>query len=257
MKKIKLLFLIILISQLFFACRKDGKLIEAKSYGGFNITSTTTTEIGILLIDVDGKITDTLEAPSATKNIKAYIGDHKIKIYQPGKANSPVIDTVLNIKRDSLKLNFLYTGDLKIIGGGYDGSIKPAPGNSLVQFVNIDKSLPPALDMKIYEIYYNDAGEYFYDEVATVKGINRTGFTPYAELPPPKHVDDGFNGYYFEVFNAANHEKLVDLLTDFPSVYFDPGGGSTFLPNKVMSLGVLKDGSGIFTSTVIYDTQLD
>ncbi|MEO3407843.1 hypothetical protein AAFN85_28245 [Mucilaginibacter sp. CAU 1740] len=257
MKKIKLLFLITLISQLFFACKKDGELIEAKSYGSFNISSTTTAEVGNLLVDVDGKITDTLKAPSATKTIKTYVGKRKIKIYQPGKSGTPVVDTTLDIEGITSKLTFLYTGDLKIIGGGYDGSTKPAAGNSLVQFVNLDKSLPPVLNMKIYEIYYNEAGDYFTDEVTAVKGISRTGFTPYLELPPPKHVDDGFGGYYFEVFNAANNEKLVDILTDFPTIYFDLTGGSVFISNKVMSLGILKDpGSGTFISTVIYDTEI-
>lgn len=257
MKKIKLLLLIALISQFFFACKKDGQLIEAKSYGSFNISSTTTTEIGNLLIDVDGKVTDTLKAPVGNVTIKAYMGSRKIKIYQPGKANNPVIDTTFNIKDNSLKLNFLYTGNLKIIGGGYDGSVKPASGNSLVQFVNIDPSLPALMDIKIYEIYFNNKGELFLDETATVKGINKTGFSPYLELPAPKHVDDGLGGYYFELFNAATNEKLVDALTDFPLVYFDSMSGSSFIPNKVMSLGLLKDpNSAAFTSTVIYETEI-
>jgi hypothetical protein len=255
MKKIKLLFLIIFVTQFFIACKKEGKLIEAKSYGSFYISSTTTTDIGILLIDIDGKIADTLKAPADSKTVKAYIGSHKIKIYQPGKSGNPVIDTALNVKDNSLKLNFLYTGDLKIIGGGYDGSIKPAPGNSLVQFVNLDNSLPALLNMKIYELYYNDAGEYFYDEVSTINGISKTGFSPYIELPPPKHIDDGFGGYYYEVFNAANNDKLVDVLTDFPAVLFE-NQSQQFVPNKVMSLGIIKDPSGLFSSTIIYDTLL-
>jgi hypothetical protein len=256
MKKIKLLFLIALISQLFFACKKDGELIEAKSYGSFNINSTTTTEVGDLLVDVDGKITDTLKAPSATKIIKAHIGNRKIKIYQPGKSASPVIDTILDVKGSKSKLTFLYTNDLKIIGGGYDGSVTPAPGNSLVQFVNLENSLPVVVDMKIYELYFNDAGDCFSDEVATVKGINKTGFNAYTELPPPKHGDHSFGGYYFELFDPATNNKLVDLFTDFPSVLFEQTSAQ-FVGNKVMSLGIIKDpGAGVFTTSIIYETQL-
>ncbi|WP_162996503.1 hypothetical protein [Mucilaginibacter celer] len=255
MKKIKLLFLIAIISQLFFACKKDGQLMEAKSYGSFYISSTTTTEIGNLLIDVDGKVTDTLKAPVDNTIIKAYIGNRKIKIYQPGKANDPIVDTIFNIKDNSLKLNFLYTGDLKIIGGGYDGTMKPARGNSLVQFVNLENSLPPLLNMKIYEIYYNDAGDYFSLETATINGITKTGFSSYIELSPPKHIDDGFGGYYYEIYNAATNEKLVDLFTDFPTLQFE-AGNPFFVPNKVVSLGIVRDPSGLLSTTVIYETEI-
>jgi hypothetical protein len=256
MKKIRLLFLGIFITQLFFTCKKNGELIEAKSYGSITISSTTSAEIGILLVDVDGKITDTLKAPSANKNIKAYIGSRKFKIYQPGKSNTPVIDTIFNVKDNATKLSFLYTGELKIIGGGYDGSIKPAPGRSLVQFVNLDKSLPALLDMKIYEIYFTDAGDLLYDEAATIKSINRSNFSPYMELAPPKHGDYSLGGYYYEIFNAANGDKLVDLFTDFPPINLD-ASTTLFKPNKVMSLGIAKDpASGTFTTTIIYDTQL-
>lgn len=255
MKKIKLLFLIILISQFFFACKKDGELIEAKSYTSLTISSTTTADVGLLLVDIDGKITDTLKAPSATKNIIIYTGNRKLKIYQPGKASNPIIDTLLNLKGNSAKLTFLYTGDLKIIGGGYDGSITPVRGHSLVQFVDLEKSLPALVDMKIYEVYFNDAGDLLYDEVATVKGINKTGFGPYIELSQPKRGDYSL-GYYYELFNPTTNEKLVDLLTDLPSVYFDPQT-PIFLENKVMSLGIVKDtGAGVFTTTIIYDTLL-
>ncbi|MFC0516394.1 hypothetical protein ACFFGT_19460 [Mucilaginibacter angelicae] len=256
MKKIKLLFLIALISQFFFACKKDGELIEAKSYGSFNISSTTTTEVGNLLVDVDGKITDTLKAPSAIKTIKAYIGNRKIKIYQPGKSANPVIDTTLNIKDNKLNLTFLYTGDLKIIGGGYDGSVTPARGNSLVQFVNLENSLPAVVDMKIYELYYSDAGDLLLDETATIKAINKTRFSSYTELPPPKHGDLSTGGYYFELFDPVNNNKLVDFFTDFPSVLFEQSS-QQFMPNKVMSLAIAKDpSSGTFTTTIIYETEL-
>lgn len=256
MKKIKLLFLITFISQFFFACKKNGELIEAKSYGSITISSTTTADVGLLLVDIDGKVTDTLKAPSSTKNIKAYTGKRKMKIYRPGKASNPIIDTVFILKDNNTKLTFLYTGDLKIIGGGYDGSITPARGNSLVQFVDLEKSLPALVDMKIYEVYFNDAGDLFSDEVAAVKRINKTSFTTYTELPPPKHGDQSFGGYYFELFNSANNQKLVDLFTELPSVNFDSQSPS-FLPNKVMSLGIIKDpDAGVFTTTIIYDTQL-
>lgn len=256
MKKIKLLFLITLISQFFFACKKEGELIEARSYGSFNISSTTTADVGVLLIDVDGKITDTLKAPSATKSIKAYIGNHKVKIYQPGKSGNPVIDTALNVKDNNTKLTFLYTGSLKIIGGGYDGSITPAKGNSLVQFVDLEKSLPALVDMKIYEVYFNDAGDLFSDEVAVVKGINKTGFNNYTELPPPKHGDQSLGGYYFELFDPITNNKLADLFTELPTIIFE-NQSSQFTANKVMSLGIIKDpDAGVFTTTIIYDTQL-
>jgi hypothetical protein len=255
MKKIKLLFLFTLISQFFFACKKDGELIEAKSYGSITIRSTTTADVGLLLVDIDGKVTDTLKAPSSIKNIKAYTGKRKLKIYKPGKASTPIIDTLFSLKDSNAKLTFLYTGSLKIIGGGYDGSITPAKGNSLVQFVDLEKSLPALVNMKIYEIYFNDAGDLLYDEVATVKAINKTSFSPYIELSQPKHGDFSI-GYYYELFNAANNKKLVDLLTDFPSVLFDPQT-PVFQENKVMSLGIIKDpDAGVFTTTIIYDTQL-
>jgi hypothetical protein len=247
MKKIKLLFFIVLIGQFFFSCKKEGELIEAKSYGSFNISSTTTTEVGNLLVDVDGKITDTLKAPSAIKTIKAYIGKRKIKIYQPGKSSNPIIDTTLDIKGVSSKLTFLYTGDLKIIGGGYDGS---------VQLVNLENSLPAAVDMKIYELYFNDMGDLLLDETATIKGINKFGFSNYIEIPPPKHGDFSAGGYYFELFDPKTNNKLVDFNTDFPSILFEQFS-QQFMPNKVMSLGIIKDpNAGVFTTSIIYETEI-
>ncbi|PWK79606.1 hypothetical protein LX99_00063 [Mucilaginibacter oryzae] len=255
MKKIKLLFLLILIAQLFFSCKKDGQLIEAKGYGKLAINSTTSADIGPLLVDIDGKVTDTLKGPSDNASITTYTGNRKVRIYEQGKANTPVIDTVLNIKTGTEKLSFLYTGDVKIIGGGYDGSITPAKGSALAQFVNLDKSLPTLVDMKIYEVYSNDAGDFIPEEVAYIKGIGKNKFSPYIEIPPYKHGDFSF-GYYYALFDSATGATVVDIST-YPAINWSTEGGGQFRPDKVVSLGITYDASlGGYTTAIIYETQL-
>jgi hypothetical protein len=252
----KHLYLFLFAGLLLAGCKKDGQLIEGKSYGVININSTTSTDIGDLLVDIDGKVVDTLKSPSAIKGIKAYTGNRKLKIYQPGKTNTPVIDTVLNVVGKDTKLNFLYTADVKIVGGGYDGSVTPAKGNSLVQFVNLEKSLPASVDLKIYELYYNDNGDILSEEVTTVKDVRKDKFSPYTELGPVKHGDYSF-GYYFGVFEPGTGRTLVDVLTYYPTIYWDNQGSQGFQPNKVISLGFSYDPVNAFYATpVIYDTQI-
>ncbi|GAA4321224.1 hypothetical protein GCM10023149_20980 [Mucilaginibacter gynuensis] len=246
------LFAILLLG----ACKNEGELIEAKGYGVININATTTTDIGNLLVDIDGKVVDTLKPPSAVKAIKAYTGDRKLKIYQTGKEGAPVIDTLLNVEGKDTKLSFLYTAEVKIIGGGYDGSVTPAKGNSLVQFVNLEKSLPASVDLKIYELYYTDNGDILSEEVTTVKNIRKDRFSPYIELGPTKHGDYTF-GYYFGVFEPGTGNMLVDVLTYYPTIYWDSQGSQYFKPNKVISLGFVYDPVNVFYATpVIYDTEL-
>jgi hypothetical protein len=253
---LRYLYFFLFAAMLLGSCKKDGELIEVKGYGAININSTTNTDVGDLLVDIDGKVVDTLKAPNTAKEIKTYIGNRKLKIYRVGKAAAPLIDTVLNVVDKNTELSFLYTGEVTIIGGGYDGSVKPAKGNSLVQFINLEKTLPAVVDLKIFELYGNDNGDFLVEEVATVKNVSKTKFSSYAELGPVKHGDYSF-GYYFGVFDPVTGETLVDVLTYYPTIYWDNQGSSGFKPDKAISLGFSFDAvNGYYPTFVIHDTQI-
>jgi hypothetical protein len=259
MKYYNILSVITLIIPLFFSCKEEGELIEENGYGTIIISSTIAADAGILLVDVDGEIRDTLKAPGKYLNIKAHTGSRNVKIYAPEKSTMPVVDTVFDVTAIASSLKILYTGDITIVGGGSDGSVKPAPGSSLVQFINLEKSLPASVDMVIQDYYYDEPNKiYLLEPVATIKNITKKTFSEFIELSPSPHGDFSA-GYYFDLFDSKTGEKVVDLLISYPFIHFaDDGGFAPFVPNKIVSLGIAPEiyNPGGYMTLVIYESTV-
>lgn len=242
-------YLFLLFALAFMACKKDGTLIKANGFGTIGINATL--DSGMLLVEVDGLVEDTLKAPADGAFKRTMNGSRQLKLYRPGQAAHPIVDTTLTVQGDTAFLKLLLVGNTAIPAPEPPADLKPAPGHSLVQFLNMDNALPDLIDIKVYELYFDDNGTFFEDPVTTLKGITKTNFSAYIDLPTPTHGDYSLF-YYFDVYNSATGEQLLDAINDGPFVQLERDGFS-FRPGKIVSTGIGKDVTGYTMATLIFE----
>jgi hypothetical protein len=229
MKKIKPTLFLLSIILIIAACNKNGEIVKYPSFGSLNISGTLSSP---LIIKIDGKIIDTLNAASNGLVTPVEEGNHKISLLNSAKKS--VIDTVLTFQKRKTRYltNFFYTG-YGVLFPDPDKTRKPTRGNMLVRFVITDKTLPNELNLKLFVLDFGTG-------ISTplnikINGVRKDKFSNYIELHNPGSSDF----YYLLEGYDLSGKKIMSIDNNtYGFIVSDNNSYAPFTENSIISLGI-------------------
>ncbi|WPU97062.1 hypothetical protein SNE25_16185 [Mucilaginibacter sabulilitoris] len=258
MKKLDLLFklltLLTFIAATGTSCQK-GKDILGVSFGQLRISSVFSGNAAPLLVQVDGKVKDTLrvDKPNTNSAIILEAGKHKLVLINrtTKKALSTTTVTIAAAKTLSLP-KFYYTGTAALFD---DLTVKPTRDSMLVRIVTLDPALPDVMDL---ELSLYDYGS-IYVPLATkkIKGVRKDRFSEFITLPNPAKllpdVDASFILYAIEGYDSNNKNKKVMSIENGTNSYILLNNFQYFVPNAVVSMGIGPYNQGVQEPFTIFE----
>jgi hypothetical protein len=250
MKINRLLCFAMTISFFCLACKKEGEIVGYPDFGRLAVSGSAPIGSKPLLINVDGKLQDSMTVGatgSVNKNMIIQSGERKVAILDHD--HKLLIDTLLKFvvgKVNTLPV-FLYTGSALLFD---DLDSRPVTsGNVLFRFVNNSPTLPDLMNIEVVLIYTQAGARKIVPINKKLNGITRDKFSGYLELEPLASLTPvGATGATYVIIgtNAITGEVVMNVDPVPASTnntyatlrYTLSATSTTFVPNAVVSLAI-------------------